>query len=271
MFSFIFLLFLICFNFISFNLFIIPFSSVLHIQILMGILFFVVSVILAWVYVLFLLFSVMWITRNLKVDHPFRQKIIMSISKLIVRFFRIKIIVHNKELIPLQDKLVIYSNHKTNFDPFIISSIFPRTLAFTPKEELYHGKIGWMLSYFFELINCIQIQRDNDRKTVQNILKGIDNIKEKLAVVIFHEGGIKQKKSDKILNSLDGSFNIALKSEANILPVTLKGACAMRGKCWFRKKKIEVFFHLALPFETFKEKKTKEINTKVTSIINSVL
>ncbi|WP_341266840.1 lysophospholipid acyltransferase family protein [Candidatus Phytoplasma fraxini] len=232
---------------------------------------FLISLILSWIFILNILFLAMWFSKKLRVDHPFRQKIIGSISRLIIRFFRIKVIVHNKHLIPLDGRLIIYSNHKNNFDPFVIASIFHRTISFTPKDELYRGKIGWFLSYCFNATNCIKITRGNDREVIKNILKSIDNIKKNLAFVIFHEGGVKHIVDDKISHSLDGSFQIALKSQSNILPISLKGSCAMRGKCWFRCKKVEVFIHPIVTPEIYKNKNTQEINKIVTKIINSVL
>lgn len=236
-----------------------------------GFLGFFISIIVAWIFILFFLFIAMMLSKRFSVDHPFRQKIISSISKLIIRFFRIKIVVHNKDLIPLQNKLIIYSNHKTNFDPFIIASIFPRTISFTPKDELYRGKIGWLLSYYFNAANCIKIIRGNNKETIKNVLKGINNIEKNMAMVVFHEGGIIHKTSDKIVSSSDGSFKIAVKSQSNILPITLKGACAMRGKCWFKRKKVDVVIHEPINYENFKNKNTQEINREVTQIINSVL
>ncbi|WP_323847801.1 MAG: lysophospholipid acyltransferase family protein [Phytoplasma sp.] len=235
------------------------------------ILWFLITLVLSWIFILIILFLAFWFSKKLRVDHPLRQKIIGSMSKLIIRFFCIKVIVHNKHLIPLNGRLIIYSNHKNNFDPFVIASIFPRTISFTPKDELYRGKFGWFLSYYLNASNCIKITRGNDREIIQNILKSLDNIKKNLAIVVFHEGGVKNVVNDKISHSLDGSFQIALKSESNILPITLRGSYAMRGKCWFRNKKVDIFIHPVLNFENYKTKSTKEINTTVTQIINSVL
>ncbi|MDV3170710.1 MAG: lysophospholipid acyltransferase family protein [Candidatus Phytoplasma stylosanthis] len=238
---------------------------------LVFILFLFINIFFSWILVLFFFFWIMFFFRNLEVVHPLRLFIISSMSRLIIIFFRIKIIIHNKELIPIHNNLVIYSNHKTNFDPFIIASFFPRNISFTPKNELYFGKMGWFLSPLFHFSKCILIQRNNNRETIKNILKGIENIKKKLAVVVFYEGGIKNINSDKIINSLDGSFKIALKSHSDILPISLKGIVNIRGKCWFRKKKIEVFIHESLTFEKIKNNSTREINLQVTNVINSVL
>ncbi|TVY12446.1 1-acyl-sn-glycerol-3-phosphate acyltransferase [Candidatus Phytoplasma pini] len=233
--------------------------------------FFVTSIICTWLIVL-LLFSIsLLILRSTKIDNITRQKVLSSISKLIIRFFRIKIIIHNKHLIPKKGKLIVYSNHKTNFDPFIIASIFPRTIAFTPKDELYRGFFGWFLGFCFNCCNCIKIVRGNNRKTVENVLKQINNIQNNLVMIIFHEGGIINYNNDRIISSLDGSFKIALKSQASILPISIKGISSMRKKCWFRKKKAEIFIHPHIKFEDYRKQNTKEINNKINKIINNVL
>ncbi|MDV3167003.1 MAG: lysophospholipid acyltransferase family protein [Vigna little leaf phytoplasma] len=213
----------------------------------------------------------MVIIKKFKPNHYLKHKVITSISKLIIKFFRIQIKVHNAQLIPKTGRLVIYANHKTNFDPFIIASIFPRTLSFTPKDELYKGIKGFFLSFCFNATDCIKIVRGNNRETVKNCLTMISKIEKNLTFLIFHEGGIITKDTDKITNSLDGSFQISLKSKSNILPITLKGVCDMRGKCWFRKKKVEIFIHSPILFEDLKTYKTQQINQKVTNQINSVL
>ncbi|MFR0367768.1 lysophospholipid acyltransferase family protein [Candidatus Phytoplasma palmae] len=190
---------------------------------------------------------------------------------MIIRFFRINIKVHNMHLFPKENKLIIYSNHKSHLDAFIIASIVPTVVAFSPKDELYKGFLGFFLSFCFESTSCLKIVRNNVKETIKNIIKASKNIKQGLSMVIFHEGGIKNKKSDFIKESLDGAFRITTMSEAVILPISLKGVCEMRGKCWFRKKKVELFIHHPIYFDQYKKESTKDINTKVTSIINSVL
>ncbi|WP_160330319.1 lysophospholipid acyltransferase family protein [Candidatus Phytoplasma oryzae] len=210
--------------------------------------------------------------KKLEPNHPFKKKVLSSISELIIKFFRIQIKVYNKHYIPDKGQLVIYSNHKSFFDPFILAYFFPRTITFSPKNSLYNGFLGIFLGFCFNSLDCMQIVRGDNRETFINIMKTIDKIKKNfLSIVIFHEGGRKNKKNDKIIDSLEGSFKIALKSESAILPVSIKGSSDMIGKCWFRKKKIEVFVHPCIDFEDYKEQKTQKINERVNKIINSVL
>jgi 1-acyl-sn-glycerol-3-phosphate acyltransferase len=221
--------------------------------------------------VLIVFFIMMFINRRLKINNSFQKKAIASISRLIIRFFRIKVIVHNQELIPQTGNLVIYSNHKTNFDAFVIAFAVNRTISFAPKDDLYKGYWGWFLSYYFDSVHCLKIVRGNPRETVKNLNIAIENVKKGLAMVIFPEGGVVNRQNDKIINTLDGAYKIALKSEANILPITLKGAYKMRKRFWFKRKKVEVIIHPYIKYEYYQDKKTEQIGKEVADIINSVL
>nr|QOX89534.1 1-acyl-sn-glycerol-3-phosphate acyltransferase ['Parthenium hysterophorus' phyllody phytoplasma] len=111
--------------------------------------------------------------------------------------------VYNYNLIPFNNRLVIYTNHKSNFDPFIIASIFPRPLTFTPKDELYNNFwYGWFLRFCFDATHCIKINRGNNRDNLKSLEKAKEIIKEKLAVLVFPEGGIINSTSDQINSSL---------------------------------------------------------------------
>ncbi|MEC4558941.1 MAG: lysophospholipid acyltransferase family protein ['Conium maculatum' witches'-broom phytoplasma] len=232
---------------------------------------FFASLALSWVMVLLVFFFMMFINKRLKINNSFQQKVVASVSKLILRFFRIKVTVHNRELIPYKGNLVIYSNHKTNFDPFIIACAVDRTMSFSPKDDLYKGRWGWFLSYYFNSIHCLKIVRGNPRATVQNLNQAIENVKQELAMLIFPEGGVVNKKNDKIISTLDGAYKIAFKGEANILPITLKGAYKMRKRFWFKRKKVEVIIHPHIKYEDYKDKNTQQIGQEVADIINSAL
>ncbi|MDO8167915.1 lysophospholipid acyltransferase family protein [Candidatus Phytoplasma melaleucae] len=256
------------------NLMIFWLLSILYfpIKIIGFVLGFFIGVILAWVVVFIVFFFCMIIIKYLPLNHFFRQKVFCSIAKLVIRFFRIKIVVYNSHLIPLKNKLIIYANHKSYFDPFMISCVFPRNITFSPKDEFYHHPFyGWFLTFCFNAFRCLKIVRRDNRETVKNINKAIDNIKRKLALVIFPEGGVITENTDQIISSLDGAYKIAIKSEADILPITLKGSSKMHRKCWFRLKKVELFIHPCIPFIDYQYKNTQQINQHIKNIINSVL
>ncbi|WP_153368907.1 lysophospholipid acyltransferase family protein [Candidatus Phytoplasma sacchari] len=260
--------------FYSFSLMEVLFSSIvpLYSKIILIILIFILNLIITWILVLLLFLICLLIIRIKAHNYNLKKKVLSSFSNLIINFFRIDIKINKKENINHDEKIIIYSNHKSLFDPFILASVLPMNITFAPKSELYNGFLGFLLSFCFNTFDCIEITRNDKRKTVLNIKKNIEKINKKfLSLVIFHEGGRKNKTNDKIIDSLDGSFKIALKSQSSILPISIKGSSFIIGKFWFRKKRIEIFIHPCIHFQDFKEKNTQEINSIVNNIINSVL
>ncbi|MDO8054189.1 1-acyl-sn-glycerol-3-phosphate acyltransferase ['Opuntia sp.' phytoplasma] len=233
---------------------------------------FICAILTSWLINLLLLFLSLGYIKNKSINNIYHLKIVQSFSKLIVRFFCIKVSVYNYHLIPLDNRLVVYTNHKSNFDPFIIASIFPRPITFTPKDELYNNFwYGWFLRFCFDATHCIKINRSNSRDNLKSLEKAKEIIQHKLAVLVFPEGGIINPISDNINHSLDGAYKISIQNQADILPITCKGIHNMRHKCWFRRKKVEIFIHHHLSYLDYKEKKTSQINYEVTNIINSLL
>ncbi|EMR14710.1 MULTISPECIES: lysophospholipid acyltransferase family protein [Candidatus Phytoplasma] len=264
MFSFIFLITLLVFWYY----FIFIFTSKI-IGIFVG---FVLAILISWLIAFLLLFISLGYAKQKSINNVYHLKIVRSFSKLIMGFFRIKVSVYNYNLIPFNNRLVIYTNHKSNFDPFIIASIFPRPLTFTPKDELYNNFwYGWFLRFCFDATHCIKINRGNNRDNLKSLEKAKEIIKEKLAVLVFPEGGIINSTSDQINSSLDGAYKIAIQNQADILPITCKGIYRMRGKCWFRLKKVELLIHPYISYSYYKDKKSSQINHEVTNIINSRL
>ncbi|WP_334331116.1 lysophospholipid acyltransferase family protein [Candidatus Phytoplasma prunorum] len=205
--------------------------------------------------------------KNLRVNHSFKYIVIRSISIFLLKILRVKIVFKNYDVIPLKENLIIYANHKSWFDAFIILSVIPRCLAFTPKDTLYKYSL---ISYCFNSFDCIQIFRKNNRQTAKNLIKGIENIKKGLAIVIFPEGGIKDIKNEKAVDFLPGAFKVAFKSEATILPLSIKGSRNIKKFFWFKRKIVEVHCHKSIKFQDYQFQNTKQISEKTQKIINSI-
>ncbi|WCA22253.1 lysophospholipid acyltransferase family protein [Candidatus Phytoplasma oryzae] len=246
--------------------------NILFIKMFFLILNLIISTFLSLIFVFLIFIFCLLIINKYSSNYSFKKQVLSSLSKFIIFFFRIKIKVHNQNIIPLSEKLIIYANHKSLFDPFILSSVLPINITFTPKDELYNGFLGSFLGFCFNSFDCIKIHRKDNKKTILNINKTIEKMNKKnLNIVVFHEGGRKNKQNDKIINSLEGSFKIAIKSQSSIIPISIKGSSDMIGKCWFRKKEIELFIHPKINFQDYQEQTTTKINKKVNNIINSVL
>jgi len=142
--------------------------------------------------------------------------LVKAIAFVIFNFvFRIK--VEGKEQIPVSGRLVLCSNHKSNWDPLILASVFPRKIAWMGKKELFENKLlKASLSWLGVFPVDRQVADISAVKTALRILKA-----EKV-LGIFPEGT--RVKEFNPENAKAGVALLAMKSKAPVLPVYIEGS-----------------------------------------------
>ncbi len=132
----------------------------------------------------------------------------------IVWFARVKINSKGTEKMPEDTKVLLVCNHQHDFDPAVIFRMFPRAhLAFIGKKEIY--KTMPFIARAMHRLQCLPIDRENDREAAKTIIKAINLIKEdKASIGLFPEGYV--SKSCELLPFRNGSLKIALKTHAPI-------------------------------------------------------
>ncbi len=206
----------------------------------------------------------------LPANHYFKGFVSRSVSRFVNRFLRIKILVQNPHLIPSKENVVIYANHKSYTDPFVITSVIERTLSFAPKQNFncFFGT-AWFLKLAFVSLDCMVISRDDIRKTAQNLIKAIPKVKNGMVMVVFPEGGIKNRNNEQAMPLLGGAFKIAFKSQASILPLTIKGSSQIKNKRFWQKKVVEIIIHPPLKYDHYCNTNMHQVAIYVQNIINS--
>ncbi|RKL66257.1 1-acyl-sn-glycerol-3-phosphate acyltransferase [Salipaludibacillus neizhouensis] len=132
------------------------------------------------------------------------------------------IIVEGKGNIPENEPVLIVSNHQGNFDIPILLGWLDMKIGFISKIEV--KKIP-LISTWMEYLGCIFIDRENPRNAVKMIITGAESIKNGQNLVIFPEGT--RSKGGPVAEFKKGSFKLAQKSNAAILPVTIDGSYNM--------------------------------------------
>ncbi|WP_349401886.1 lysophospholipid acyltransferase family protein [Candidatus Phytoplasma solani] len=231
---------------------------------------FVLSLMMAFLITFLFLVFCLAIMSFFPPNHSFKGFVIRSLSRCIKTFLRIEVTVKNKNLFPLKENIIIYANHKSYIDAFLIASELPRTLAFAPKDKFCFPVLTkWFLDLAFYSSDCMVVSRDNIRKTSQNLINIIPKIKLGLALVVFPEGGMTNVNDEKVTSLLRGSFKISFKSEASIIPLTVKGASQIKNYFWWQKKKVEIIIHKSLKYNDYRGQTTQQIALNVEKIINS--
>lgn len=128
--------------------------------------------------------------------------------------FRIN--VEGKKNIPGDGRLVLCSNHKSNWDPLIIAAMFPRKISWMGKKELFQNKF---LKVPLDWLGVFPVDRQvADLSAVKTALR---ILKSEKVLGIFPEGTRVKEYNPE--NAKAGVALLAMKSQAPVLPVYIEG------------------------------------------------
>jgi 1-acyl-sn-glycerol-3-phosphate acyltransferase len=240
--------------------------SVLNVLLLIGL--FLASF-LAFVIIL-LLFSVFFIysTENLDKKKMYKHVILNNIGIYIFNFlYRVKIVVSGEENLPKNNRFVIYANHSEYTDPIYVKQVFKKyPVAFVAKKTLFDN---FLIKNLLNGAGCIPISQTIDRSSIQSILDTIESIKNGQPMGVFPEGT--RTYSNELIDFKPGTFKIAVKSQANIVPVCLYN---MHGILENKTLKRHVAYIHILPvieYDKYKDLNTITISEMVKTQINNQL
>lgn len=215
------------------------------------------------VFVLFVLVFIKFAPRK-NPSGKFRHFLLKNAVFLFVKFYHVKTEVIGKENIP-DETFVVYANHKSNMDPLILYLALNKRLTAVGKDTLFKNPI---MNNVKETFGAISIDRNNDREALKQIIFAIKEIKEGLSMIIFPEGGIKDRNEEEMVSLRAGAYKLVTKSQATILPISIIGSSEISKKRRFRRKNVKVVIHKSIKYDEFKDMNTNEIGLKVEEIIN---
>ena len=162
------------------------------------------------------------------------------IANIIFRLiFRIEIV--GKENIPKEGRVILCSNHISNFDPIMLGIAVPRPISFMAKKELFEKKL---LGKLISGLGSFPVDREgSDLSAIRNSLKVL---KEEKMLGIFPEGT--RKYNMDLENIKAGIGLIAIKGKSPVLPVYIDAKYRM-----FSKVKITI--GKPMNFDNYKDKK----------------
>ncbi len=122
--------------------------------------------------------------------------------------------VYGLENIPKDRPVVFMGNHRSYYDLIISYCYMPCPTAIYSKDGL---KKAPAINVWMKCIDCVFLEMGNLRQNMEAILTGIDLLKKGTSVLIFPEG--KRNKGEGVLEFHAGSFKLATKTGAPIVPV----------------------------------------------------
>lgn len=202
--------------------------------------------------------------KNSKLMH-FLAKQIMSVP-LVATNMRIEVI--GKENLPKDPGFAIYSNHTSMMDiPVLMYNLKEYPVAFLSKQVV--GNL-FAIGKWTPKLGCVMIDRTNARKGAEAIINVIKNVKSGSTMVVFPEG-TRSPNIGELIEFKPGSFKVALKSKAPLVPVTIVKPKNFKQIKWPLPKRVKIVIHEPIPYAELKELSSIELADKVKEIIGSAL
>lgn len=196
------------------------------------------------------------------------DKVTSKWAKSHVKLSGAKVAVFGEENIPKDVPVVFISNHQSNFDIALFMSYIDKPKGYIAKIEMKKIPI---LRTWMGYMNCVFMDRSNIRKSAEAIVEGVNIIKGGYSLVIFPEGT--RSKSNVIGEFKAGSFKLATKSKAPIIPVTIKDSYKLMEDNGNKIKpaNVEIHIHPAIETKNLTKEEMEALPEKVKSIIGSKL
>ncbi len=179
----------------------------------------------------------------------------------------VNVIVEGIGNIPKDGNFVLIANHQSMMDIFVIISTINRPIAFIAKAELKKVPIlrKWMTS-----MGCIFMDRKDMRQSMQALLDGIKKVKSGDNMCIFPEG---TRTDGPMLEFKGGSFKLATKSGAPILPLTIDGShkALEDNNFWVKKETIKLTYHPIIETKGMSKEEQSSLAERVQEIVGSAL
>ncbi|MDD6339144.1 MAG: lysophospholipid acyltransferase family protein [Butyrivibrio sp.] len=163
------------------------------------------------------MFGIEWIIGkiNKRAKDISSLRIVQWAFKVILFLSGVRTKVIGLENIPKDEPVLFVGNHKSNFDIIISYAKMPNLTGFVAKKEI--EKIP-LLRTWMRYLYCLFLDRKNIKEGLKTILKGIDQIKHGISMVIFPEGS-RNSFEDGMRPFKEGSLKLAEKSGCKIIPM----------------------------------------------------
>ncbi|MFO7263662.1 MAG: lysophospholipid acyltransferase family protein [Bacillota bacterium] len=136
-------------------------------------------------------------------------------------FFRLE--VYGRHHIPKTGAVLLYANHRSNWDPPILAACIPRKVHYMAKEELFRNPL---LAAVIRWFGAFPVKRG--AADVGAIKQGLKLLRQGEVLIIFPEGH--RSKTGKLGKAQPGAALLALKADATAVPVLLTGRYRPFGK-----------------------------------------
>lgn len=169
---------------------------------------------------------------------------------------KIKTCATGLENLPKEGGYMMYPNHQGKYDVMGIMYTHKEPCSFVMDTKKSHTIL---VREFCDLVQAKRLEKDNPRQGITIINDVAKDVATGKKYILFPEGGYKFNNKNKVYDFKAGSFKIALKSKAPIVPIALIDSYKVFNS--FHVGPINTYVHYLKPitYDEYKDMKTTEI------------
>ena len=196
-----------------------------------------------------------------KGDDSFYRRLIELYTEAVCAILRMKVEAQGLEKVPGNGRFMLVCNHLSLLDVVVLLwKLRSRELTFITKQEnLDMFVVGKLMGK----IQCLPLNRDNDREALKTILKAIAVVKEdKASMGLFPEGT--RSMDGKLHSFRSGGFKIAQKANVPIVVCTIQNTNQVfRNFLHLKSTPIPLHVLEVIPAEELKGVTTIDISNRI--------
>lgn len=189
-------------------------------------------------------------------------------ARLMIAIAGGRVTVSGTENLPAAGGVLFVSNHQSAFDIPLLLGYVPGLKGFIAKKEA--GRLP-IVGIWMRLLRCIFIDRRDLRQSARAIDCGISDLRAGRSLIVFPEGT--RSKSGTMRRFKNGSFKLATRSGAAIVPLTIDGSYRLlegnRGR--ITPGKVHLHIHPAIRIQDLDAVARDNLTETVQNIIASAL
>ena len=159
---------------------------------------------------------------------------------------------------------IFAANHQSYMDIPVAFGYLPGEFRIMAKASLFHIPfLGWHL----RRSGHVSIARDNPRRAARSLLEAASRVRQGTSVFVFPEGG--RSLDGRLGEFKAGTFLLAIKAAAPVIPVTINGTRAVlrRNSFYIRAGWIEMILHAPIPTEGMHTDSAEKLCEQVRAMI----
>lgn len=185
-------------------------------------------------------------------------------SRCLLAICGVRISVRGVQFLDAGRTYVFAGNHQSYLDIPVVFAYLPANFRIMAKKSLFYIPfLGWHLSH----AGHMPVDRENPRRAARSLLEAAGHVRKGTPVFIFPEGG---RSHDGCFREFKpGTFLLAIKSGAPVLPVTINGTrAALPMHSWHvRPGHVELILHAPIETAGMKSDAAETLAERVREVI----